>query len=112
MRVNLPTISSPDTVLKMARAEGRLHDIERITIFKASETYLALLRDKLVRSSDLLFLNSIASQHMTEEENREFANRFSMLQKNIVIEITEEEDLDHHSLEVKRNTWFYRHVCA
>lgn len=104
MRVNLPTISSPDTVLKMARAEGRLHDIERITIFKASEAYLALLRDKLVRSSDLLFLNSIASQHMTEEENREFANRFSMLQKNIVIEITEEEALDHHSLEVKRST--------
>lgn len=100
MRVDLPTISSPDTVLKMARAEGRLHDIERITIFKASEAYLALLRDKLVRNSDLLFLNSIASQHMTEEENREFANRFSMLQKNIVIEITEEEALDHHSLEV------------
>lgn len=95
MRVNLPTISSPDTVLKMARAEGRLHDIERITIFKASEAYLALLRDKLVRSSDLLFLNSIASQHMTEEENREFANRFSIASgKNIVIEITEEEALD------------------
>lgn len=104
MRVNLPTLSSPDTVLKMARSEGRLHDIERITIFNASQAYLTLLREGLVRSSDLLFLNSIASQHMTEAENREYARRFSMLQNNIVVEITEEEALDKQSLEIKRNT--------
>lgn len=104
MRVNLPTLSSPDTVLKMARSEGRLHDIERITIFNASQAYLSLLREGLVRSSDLLFVNSIASQHMTEEEKREYTKRFSMLQNNIVVEITEEESLDKHSLEIKRNT--------
>ena len=104
MRVDLPTISSPDTVLKMARAEGRLHDIERITLFNASRAYLSLLRKGLVRSSDLLFLNSIASQHMTEEENREYARQFSLLQNNIVVEITEEEALDRHSLEIKKNT--------
>ena len=104
MRVNLPTLSSPDTVLKMARSEGRLHDIERITLFNASRAYLSLLREGLIRRSDLLFLNSIASQHMTEEENREFARQFSMLQNNIVVEITEEEALDKHSLEIKKNT--------
>lgn len=104
MRVNLPTISSPDTVLKLARTEGRLHDIERITVFNASQAYLSLLREGLVRSSDLLFLNSIASQHMTEEENHEYARRFSMIQNNVVVEITEEESLDKHSLDIKRNT--------
>lgn len=104
MRVGLPTLSSPDVVLKMARSEGRLHDIERITLFNASEAYLTLLREGLVRRSDLLFLNSIASQHMTEEENHEYARRFSMLQNNVVVEITEEESLDRHSLEIKRNT--------
>lgn len=103
MRVSLPTLTSPEHILKIARDEGQLHEIERITMFHASQAFLALRENHLIRNSDLLFINSIASQHMTQEENREYAKRFAQIQSNIVVEITEEESLDSYSLEVKRS---------
>ena len=41
---------------------------------------------------------------MTDEENQEYCRRFAAMQKQIVVEITEEEMLDPASLEVKRGT--------
>ena len=104
MRSMLPTLKSPDTIMKLAREENCLHDIERITMFKATEAYLSLQERGLSRGTELLFVNSIASQHMTDEENQEYCRRFAAIQKQIVIEITEEEMLDPASLEVKRGT--------
>ena len=104
MRSMLPTLKSPDTIMKLAREENCLHDIERITMFKATEAYLSLQERGLIRGTELLFVNSIASQHMTDEENQEYCRRFAAIQKQIVIEITEEEMLDPDSLEVKRGT--------
>ena len=104
MRSMLPTLKSPDTIMKLAREENCLHDIERITMFKATEAYLSLQERGLIRGTELLFVNSIASQHMTDEENQEYCRRFAAIQKQIVVEITEEEMLDPASLEVKRGT--------
>lgn len=104
MRSTLPTLKSPDTIMKLAREENCLHDIERITMFKASEAYVSLKDRGLIRGTELFFVNSIASQHMTDEENLEYHRRFSALQKQVVVEITEEEMLDLDSLEVKRKT--------
>ena len=104
MRSMLPTLKSPDTIMKLAREENCLHDIERITMFKATEAYLSLQERGLIRGTELLFVNSIASQHMTDEENQEYCRRFAAMQKQIVVEITEEEMLDPASLEVKRGT--------
>ena len=104
MRSMLPTLKSPDTIMKLAKEENCLHDIERITMFKATEAYLSLQERGLIRGTELLFVNSIASQHMTDEENQEYCRRFAAMQKQIVVEITEEEMLDPASLEVKRGT--------
>lgn len=104
MRSMLPTLKSPDTIMKLAKEENCLHDIERITMFKATEAYLSLQERGLIRGTELLFVNSIASQHMTDEENQEYCRRFAAMQKQIVVEITEEEMLDPASLEVKRRT--------
>ena len=85
MRSMLPTLKSPDTIMKLAREENCLHDIERITMFKATEAYLSLQERGLIRGTELLFVNSIASQHMTDEENQEYCRRFAAIQKQIVI---------------------------
>ena len=103
MRVNMPTIKNPDTVMRIAREEDQLQAIERITMFHAAEAYSALLERKKVPADAKLFLNSIASQHMTHKEEENFHKRFGFLQKNIVVEITEEESLDEASLEQKRH---------
>ena len=103
MRVNLPTLRSPDMVLQLARMEGRLGDIERLTWFKASEAYEDLLKKGLVADDALLFINSIASHCMERETALAFHDRFGYLQPRMVIEITEAEDLNLEATREKRD---------
>lgn len=103
MRANLPILKRPDVVMKIAREEGALREIERMTMFRAVEAFADLREKKRIKGDALLFINSIASQHMAAKDEIEFNNRYAELQKQIVIEITEEESIDYHALEIKRN---------
>ena len=103
MRANLPILKRPDVVMKIAREEGALREIERMTMFRATEAFADLREKKRIKGDALLFINSIASQHMAAKDEIEFNNRYAKLQKQIVIEITEEESIDYHALEIKRN---------
>ena len=103
MRANLPILKRPDVVMKIAREEGTLREIERMTMFRAVEAFADLREKKRIKGDALLFINSIASQHMAAKDEIEFNNRYAELQKQIVIEITEEESIDYHALEIKRN---------
>ncbi len=103
MRVNLPTLRSPKTVLAFAKEEGRMRDIERITIFRSSECYKALLDRGAVSQEALLFINSIANECMTDEEENLYRQQFKELQSRIVVEITEAEHLDMELIRKKRS---------
>lgn len=103
MRANLPILKRPDVVMKIAREEGALREIERMTMFRATEAFADLREKKRIKGDALLFINSIASQHMAAKDEIEFNNRYAELQKQIVIEITEEESIDYHALEIKKN---------
>lgn len=103
MRANLPILKRPDVVMKIAREEGTLREIERMTMFRATEAFADLREKKRIKGDALLFINSIASQHMAAKDEIEFNNRYAELQKQIVIEITEEESIDYHALETKKN---------
>ena len=103
MRVDLPTLSSPAQVMQLAHETGRLYEIERITVFRSSEAFQRLQAQNLVQSDALLFLNSIANVSVTETDNAEYVSRFPELLKRLVVEITEQEDLDLECLERKRN---------
>lgn len=94
MRVNLPTLRSPETVLQLAREEGRMHDIECITLFRATECYRGLLERGAVPEEALLFINSIANECMNAEEEKQYHEQYHDLQQRIVVEITEAEHLD------------------
>ena len=102
MRVDLPTLHTPTAVMKLAREENCLHEIERITMFKASEAFLALGEKGIIQPNQLMFVNSIANQCLTEEEAAEFEERYSALMPRTVIEIVEEEDMDMAALERKK----------
>ena len=103
MRANLPILKRPDVVMKIAREEGALREIERMTMFRATEAFADLREKKRIKGDALLFINSIASQHMAAKDEIEFNNRYAELQKQIVIESTEEESIDYHALETKKN---------
>lgn len=112
MRSELPILKSPDVVMKIAREEGALREIERMTLFHATQEFKELKEKNLIKGDALLFVNSIASQHMDREDEEEFARRFKDLAKQLVIEITEEESLDYHALQHKKNASAFSGVFA
>ncbi len=103
MRVDLPTLHSPAQVMQLAHETGRLYEIERITVFHSSEIFQRMQTQGLLQSDALLFINSIANVSLTVEDVEEYAQRYPELLKRLVVEITEQEDLDRACLERKRN---------
>lgn len=103
MRSDLPTLRSPATIMKLAREQGALYEIERITFTKALETFDSLCRAGSVSGDAMLFVNSIASVSLTREDIDYIDSRWHELRRRMVIEITEEEAIDHEALEIKRS---------
>ena len=103
MRSNLPTLRSPATIMKLAREQGALYEIERITFTKALETFDSLCRAGSVSGDAMLFVNSIANTCLTQADVDYIDSRWRELRRRMVIEITEEEEIDYEALERKRN---------
>jgi len=94
MRVDMPSLRDPKTVLQIAREEGLMKEIERLTMFMASESYMMLLDKGAVSQTAFLFINSIANEDMTLEDEKEYHERFAAIQDRMIIEITETENLE------------------
>lgn len=112
MRVNLPTLRSPDAVLKLARAQGRLADIERLTWFQGNKAYQALLDAGHVAPEALLFINSIANQCLNQEEQDALSALYGARLQRVVIEITEGEDMDPALTHIKRHAFGHANMLA
>ena len=102
MRSDMERLRSPATIMKLAREQGALHEIERLTFFKSLETFDHLRGEGLVRRDALLFINSIASIALPREDSEYMDSRWHELRRQMVIEITEEEAMDREALETKR----------
>ena len=103
MRSDLPTLRSPATIMKLAREQGALYEIERITFTKALETFDSLCRAGSVSGDAMIFVNSIASTCLSQADIDYIDSRWHELRRRMVIEITEEEAIDHEALEKKRS---------
>ncbi len=103
MRSDLPTLRSPATIMKLAREQGALYEIERITFTKALETFDSLCRAGSVSEEAMLFVNSIANTCLSHEDGKYINNHWHELCHRMVVEITEEEEIDYEALERKRN---------
>ena len=109
---DLPTLRSPATIMKLAREQGALYEIERLTMFKASEHFVELQQKGHVRRDALLFVNSMASVCMTAADEQRYAERYPKLMQQLVVEITEEEEIDHTALEQKRRVKGFSGIFA
>lgn len=92
MRPDVPELKSPGTVLRLAKAQGQLHHIERLTWFCGLES-AKLMIDRGLMSRDMkLFINSIANQKMDLDERQHVIDCYSDLLPQVVLEVTESED--------------------
>ena len=103
MRSDLPTLRSPATIMNLAREQGALYEIERITFTKALETFDSLCQAGSVSEDAMLFVNSIASTCLTQADIDYIDSRWHKLRRRVVIEITEEESIDREAMDKKRN---------
>ena len=103
MRSDLPTLRSPATIMKLAREQGALYEIERLTFRKALEEFDNLRSKNLVDRQALIFINSIASVSLRREDSEYMDQRWHELRRQMVIEITEEEEMNRQALESKRH---------
>lgn len=101
MRTDEPELPTPRVVLKLASAEGKLQHIERLTWFKGLETAAYLLQISAVAPDTAFFLNSIANQALSREEEQTIENRFSALLSRVVVEVTEGERNDQNCTDQK-----------
>ena len=102
MRSDMEALRSPATIMKLAREQGALCEIERLTFFKSLETFDHLRSEGLVRRDTMLFINSIANVSLTDADFADFRRQFAPMLKKMVIEITEEEETMPEVLAIKR----------
>ena len=103
MRANLPTLRNPEEILALAKIESKLKQIETLSLFKAMEAYATHVESGQIDSKCKIFVNSIANQVMSFGRIKQFESRFGKYLHNIVLEMTEEEQIEQSSLNIKTN---------
>lgn len=97
MRSTVSELPDPLTVLRLARAEGKLQHIERLTWMKGLEAFNTLVRNRSIPTDCYIFLNSIANQLLKEEDERLVEEEYASLLPRLVVEVTESEKSDQAS---------------
>ncbi len=91
MRPRSDVLKTPPEVLYIAEKEGRLDDIERITL---QNTMRILSENQDVFKKAKLFVNSIPNCKIGDSVLDSLYEKYGVLFEKVVIEITEERDLD------------------
>lgn len=95
MRSKLKSLVSPTEILKLAKSQSKLYQIERLTVFKSMEQFFTT--EKGTSGKYRMFMNSIASQRLSDLDIEELINKYEKYLSQVVIEITEEEENDFYS---------------
>lgn len=85
MRSQVETIPTPDRILELARSQSKLYRVEHLTFFGALEAY----SQRRTARDVALFVNSIATQRLSADDELVLRERYGDLLKRLVIEITE-----------------------
>ena len=84
-------LTSPADVLRIAETQSRLRQIERLTLFKSTRTFLQYPE---VAATHKLFINTLPGQMISGRDANEFEYEFRSFLDHIVFEVMETEKLD------------------
>ncbi len=99
MRPQLESLKNPLHVIKLATADSRLYEIERITFFKALEGF-AKNAEKFKDAK--LFINSIPNHILSNEDSEKFEKLYGEHINRLVIELLENEKSNEKKISKKR----------
>lgn len=92
MRPDVPELKSPMAVLRLAKEQGKLHHIERLTWFCGMKSARRYMERGMIDKKHKLFINSIASQKMNTVERQHIIDNYTDMLPQVVLELTEAED--------------------
>ncbi len=87
MRPRVETISTPDLVLALARSQSKLYRVEHLTFFGALAAYARFDWGQ----GATLFVNSVATQRLSADDELSLKQRYGALLSRVVVEITESD---------------------
>lgn len=91
MRTNMRELPDRSAVLRIAAAEGRLDQIERLTILKGLESVQFMLTNRTMPTGVFFFLHTIPGVKMSAQDEQVLSERYGHLLPRLVISITEQE---------------------
>lgn len=99
MRSQLDTLRSPMEILNLARSQSKMYQIERLTWFQSLHSFSRFIH---VPKECKLFINSIANQRLSQQDERELERQYGDLLQRVVMELTENEHSGEDSLQQKQ----------
>lgn len=100
MRPTSEQIKTVDIVLKVARHQHRLLDVETLTLDMVLDF---VSKNETLFDGRRIFINSIANIAISEEEVLELNRKYPEQLSKCVIEIVEEEDIERECIKIKKD---------
>lgn len=97
MRSLIPSFKGAEEILRVARSQSKLNQIERMTVFSSMEK----LVQEFPETDELIFINSIPSEIMALSDCEEFYSLYHNYLHRMVIEITENDVCDEDTMKLK-----------
>ncbi|MCB5942601.1 EAL domain-containing protein [bacterium 210820-DFI.6.52] len=104
MRSQVEALRSPVDVLRIARAQSKLYQIERLTWFEAMASFSQQVKAGQIGPNERAFVNSIASQSLTGSDITALEDLYGPYLERVVMEITEQEPWDNERTRFKIRT--------
>ncbi|MDD3429781.1 MAG: GGDEF and EAL domain-containing protein [Oscillospiraceae bacterium] len=102
MRPQMPEFKSPMDVLRIARTQSKLYQIERLTYFEGLRTFSNQMKDRSDAHTFKIFVNSIANESFSVLDFEELEKEFGAYLPQVVMELTESEPLNTALTKTKR----------
>ena len=94
MRPQGDTLKTPLDVIRVARQQAKMYQIEKLTWHKSMQAYINQIESGNISPDAKLFLNSFSSQILTDEDFNDYEQRYKEYLPNIVMEVLESDELD------------------
>ena len=91
MRPTLESLADLSKLFRLARTQSKLYQLERLTWFKAMETFERARREGWVPEESRAFINSFGSQVLTVTDLTRLETLHQDMLDRVVVEVTEED---------------------
>ncbi len=108
MRPQIDSLRSPEDVMRLAKAQSKLYQVERVTWMAALE---AVDMQQKPEDTFRIFINSVPNHVLEEEDTQELEKKYHHLLNRVVIEIIENEQTDKSCMETKCE-WAVQHDAS